>query len=246
MVHAVRGVTLTLSPGEIVALMGPSGSGKSSLLNLIGLLDDPDQGYIDVDGVNVANLPGATRDELRGRRMGFIFQQSHMLPNRNVLANVSLGLRTLGEPRKRAESAAWAALERVGLRERALARSGDLSGGERQRIAFARALLSRPDLIVMDEATSALDEESQTRVMQALIDLLPDTTLISVAHRPSLAAFHTRSVALKRLEAGVYLVRGEKPGVLRGVRRILGLLPGRARISARDDGTKTQAGRSEA
>lgn len=197
MVHAVRGVTLTLSPGEIVALMGPSGSGKSSLLNLIGLLDDPDQGYIDVDGVNVANLPGATRDELRGRRMGFIFQQSHMLPNRNVLANVSLGLRTLGEPRKRAESAAWAALERVGLRERALARSGDLSGGERQRAGIARALVAEPGLVLADEPTGNLDIANSLSVLE-LLRTVPsaDRMVVVVTHDARVAAIADRVLTL--------------------------------------------------
>ncbi|MFO1134658.1 MAG: ABC transporter ATP-binding protein/permease [Rhodoblastus sp.] len=218
--------------GDRVIVTGESGTGKSTLIRAIAGLWPWGQGEIAVPA---------------GWRVMFM-PQTPYLPLGTLRASISYP----NPPDALGDEDARAALDQVGLSHLAPRLDDEekwhrvLSGGERQRIAFARALLSRPDLIVMDEATSALDEESQTRVMQALIDLLPDTTLISVAHRPSLAAFHTRSVALKRLEAGVYLVRGEKPGVLRGVRRILGLLPGRARISGRDDGTKTQAGRSEA
>ena len=218
--------------GDRVIVTGESGTGKSTLIRAIAGLWPWGQGEIAVPA---------------GWRVMFM-PQTPYLPLGTLRASISYP----NPPDALGDEDARAALDQVGLSHLAPRLDDEekwhrvLSGGERQRIAFARALLSRPDLIVMDEATSALDEESQTRVMQALIDLLPDTTLISVAHRPSLAAFHTRSVALKRLEAGVYLVRGEKPGVLRGVRRIFGLLPGRARNSGRDDGTKTQAGRSEA
>lgn len=196
-VAAVRGVSLELGPGEFVALTGPSGSGKSSLLNLIGLLDCPDRGRCEIDGVDTAALPESARDRLRGSRIGFVFQQSHVLPNRTVLANVGLGLRTLGSSSAAATEAARRVLDQVGLAHRAHARAGDLSGGERQRAGIARALVAEPGLVLADEPTGNLDVANSLAVLDLLRGLPgADRTVMVVTHDARVAAIADRVLTL--------------------------------------------------
>lgn len=217
--------------GDRVIVTGESGTGKSTLIRAVAGLWPWGRGEIAIPA---------------GWRVMFM-PQTPYLPLGALRASISYP----HPPDTLTDDAARAALETVGLAH--LARRLDdeekwhrvLSGGERQRIAFARALLSRPDLIVMDEATSALDEESQARVMQAILDEMPDTTLISVAHRPSLAAFHNRSVVLKRLDGGVRLVR-EETARPHGLKRIFDLIAHPVDISGARDGTKRRVERSEA
>jgi ABC-type lipoprotein export system ATPase subunit len=188
-VAALQGVDLTVERGDLVAIEGPSGSGKSTLLNILGLLDRPTSGRYEIDGVPVETLPSRAVNRLRGSVFGFVFQQSHLLPDRTVAANVALGLQTKGVRRNRREALVVEALEAVGLGHRALARARDLSGGERQRAAIARALAGRPEAVLADEPTGNLDSHNAT----AVIDLLravngQGLTVVVITHDERVAA----------------------------------------------------------
>ncbi len=162
----LKGVDFSLKHGEVVAIVGRSGSGKSTILNLAGLLDRPDSGEVYIDGVPASRLSENRRTGLRGRAIGFIFQNYHMLADFNVLENVMLGA-AMGRGgsfgrRNRAKALAW--LERVGLAERYLHRPNQLSGGEQQRAAIARALMPNPALLLCDEPTGNLDSATAEEV----------------------------------------------------------------------------------
>jgi putative ABC transport system ATP-binding protein len=167
-IQALDGASLRLAPGEFVALTGPSGSGKSTLLNLLGALDTPDAGSIEVDGRALDAVDGA---EYRAATVGFVFQFHHLVPTLSALENVQVPM--LGRGLRRAERAARARalLADVGLERRVDARPGVLSGGERQRVALARALANAPRLLLADEPTGALDSETGVQVL-ALIERL--------------------------------------------------------------------------
>ena len=154
--------------GEHVAITGPSGSGKSTLLNLLGLLDKPTRGSIEIDGIDVGAAPERERAAVRAHRIGFVFQSFHLLPYRTSIENVMLAQVYADEPRRHRHAAAMAALAQVGLDHRAHALPTALSGGERQRVAIARALVNRPSLLMCDEPTGNLD----TATTLELTDLL--------------------------------------------------------------------------
>jgi putative ABC transport system ATP-binding protein len=166
-VHAVRDVDLTIGEGEYLSIVGPSGSGKSTLLHLLGLLDRPSIGTYRLDGVDVSELPEARRAELRGERIGFVFQAFHLLPHRSVLENVGLSMLYQRVPRRERVQRSQEALERVGLAHRVDFDPGTLSGGERQRVAIARALVAEPSLLLADEPTGNLDSDN----VEAVLDL---------------------------------------------------------------------------
>ena len=196
-VYALRGVDLSIWPGEWLAIVGPSGSGKSTLLNVLGLLDRQTEGTYRFDGVDVNGLDDLARAGLRGRRIGFIFQAFHLLPHRTVLENVMLAELYVGTPRKGRRERALAALERVGLGDRASFLPTKLSGGQRQRAAIARSLMADPSLLLCDEPTGNLDSKSAANVLDILGDLSREgLTLIVITHDEQVAARAERRVRI--------------------------------------------------
>jgi putative ABC transport system ATP-binding protein len=194
---ALDGVDFQVAPGEFVAVTGPSGSGKTTLLNLIALLDVPSAGSLRFRGADVARLSADARAVIRNRHIGFVFQAYHLLPRRSARGNVELPLIYAGTPRTERHRRATAALERVGLADRAEAFPHELSGGEQQRVAIARALVGDPDLVVADEPTGALDSRSSSVVL-SLLEAVPGEkrTLILVSHNRDLTDRADRIVAM--------------------------------------------------
>ena len=197
-VHALAGVDLHIGPGEFVALTGPSGSGKSSLLNILGCLDHPNEGRYLIEGSDVARLDDEASSDLRNRRIGFVFQSFHLLPRLTVLENVLLPLRFHRSPPADAKDRAAQLLERVGLADRRNHRPSELSGGQMQRVAIARALLLQPALLLADEPTGNLDSRSAADVM-GLIDEVHGSgqTVVLVTHDPDIAAHAPRQIRLR-------------------------------------------------
>jgi len=197
-VHALRGVNLEIAAGEFVAIMGASGSGKSTLMNILGCLDTPSSGSYVLDGVPVQDRDPDALAALRNRRMGFVFQQFNLLPRTSALENVELPLLYAGVRQPERSRRAFAALQRVGLRERSSHSPAQLSGGQQQRVAIARALVNEPALILADEPTGALDSETSTDVMQ-LLDTLnrQGITVILVTHEADMAAWARRRLLFK-------------------------------------------------
>ncbi|TDL87805.1 ABC transporter ATP-binding protein [Meridianimarinicoccus aquatilis] len=203
-VAVLRGVSLTLVPGELIALVAPSGAGKSTLLHIAGLLDRPDDGTVHIAGQNVAGLSEAARTTLRRDTVGFVYQFHHLLPEFSALENVMLPQRAKGTSVAAATDRAVGLLDRVGLSARASHRPAALSGGEQQRVAFCRALANGPKLLLADEPTGNLDPDTAEQVFSALVDVARETGLAGLVatHNPALAARMDRQV---RLEGG-YLV----------------------------------------
>lgn len=197
-VHAVRGVSITVNPGEMFAIVGQSGSGKSTLLNLAGALDRPSSGTVRIDGQDVSLLSDAALSSLRGRRVGFVFQQFVLIDELTALANVTSGLIYRGIPAAEREDRAMAALERVGIAHRAGHRPGELSGGEQQRVAIGRAIVGEPALVLADEPTGNLDSTTGRQLVQMFRDLHDDGATIGViTHDLSLAETMPRQVSMR-------------------------------------------------
>lgn len=196
-VHALRDVSLSITPGEHVALIGPSGSGKSTLLHILGCLDRPSQGRYCFEGRDVVALPEAERSLLRRTRIGFVFQFFHLLPRLTAQGNVELPMLFGGVPREERKARAAQALASVGLLPRAAHRPDQLSGGERQRVAIARAVVMDPAVVFADEPTGNLDRASAQDVMGVLEAMnRRGLTLVVVTHDPLLAARARRVVHL--------------------------------------------------
>ena len=170
-VQAVQGVNLSIQHGDYVSIVGPSGSGKSTLLHVLGLLDRPTSGSYLLDGVDVATMNEGDRAEMRGARIGFVFQAFHLLANRSVIDNVMLPMVYQSVARKERRLRAIEALDRVGMGHRLDSEPSTLSGGERQRVAVARALVGRPSLLLADEPTGNLDQENAAGVLDLFDDL---------------------------------------------------------------------------
>ncbi|NOY25973.1 MAG: ABC transporter ATP-binding protein, partial [Oligoflexia bacterium] len=165
----LRGVDLSLDAGDMVAIVGQSGSGKSTFLHVLGTLDRPTQGRVFFDEQDVFQRSGAALDALRNRRVGFIFQFHHLLPDQDALHNVMIPGLIGGEPAAQAQAQAQDLLARVGLSDRLRHRPGELSGGEQQRVAIARALVRRPGLLLADEPTGNLDPDTASGVFKMLM-----------------------------------------------------------------------------
>ena len=196
-VTALNGVDLRIEPGEFVAITGPSGSGKSTLMNLIGLLDVPTAGVLRFRNQDVAHLPADARADIRNRNIGFVFQGYHLLSRRSACGNVELPLLYGGVPLAERRKRAAAALERVGLADRAEAFPAELSGGEQQRVAIARALVCEPDVVLADEPTGALDSRTAASVLFLLETIQAEgRTLILVTHDRDVADRATRIIAM--------------------------------------------------
>jgi putative ABC transport system ATP-binding protein len=194
-VHALDGVSLTIEPGEFVAIHGPSGSGKSTLLNVLGLLDQADEGMYRLDGRDVSTFSADELAAYRNLKIGFVFQSFHLLPKTPAIENVELPL--IYSDRSDLSGLAMKALDKVGLADRASHGPGELSGGQQQRVAIARALVNEPDLILADEPTGNLDSRSGLAIMAILQELNADgVTVVLITHDAELARMASRRVEI--------------------------------------------------
>lgn len=196
LVHALRGIDLVLSKGEFVSIIGHSGSGKTTLLQIIGCLDKPTRGSLKIDGIEARTMREARLVELRREKIGFVFQQFHLLPGLSVYENVTLPL--LFSRKKKTEKEIMTLLESVGLRERVRHNPNQLSGGEMQRVAIARALVGDPEIILADEPTGNLDSENSNTIMALLESLhARGLSIVMVTHNRDLAGKAQRIIELK-------------------------------------------------
>jgi len=197
-VNALTGITLEVHQAERVAILGPSGSGKSTLLHVAGTLERPDRGRVSIGGQDVGRLSDAGLSAVRARRIGFVFQQFHLLDHLDAVQNVALGLLYRGGQARTRRAAAAAALDRVGLGGRLGHRPAQLSGGERQRVAIARAVAGHPGLVLADEPTGNLDSAAGRQIIELLAGLADDgTAVVVVTHDAAVAAAMDRRVAMR-------------------------------------------------
>lgn len=196
--HVLRGIDLTVTKGELVALVGSSGSGKSTLLQIAGLLDHPTSGTVAIAGKDTAGLKEDDRAAIRRQELGFVYQFHHLLPDFTARENVELAARIAGESPSAATEAAMDVLSAMGLSDRTHHTPAELSGGEQQRVAIARALVAKPDLLLADEPTGNLDEDTAQRVFDLFVSIVRDRGLAAViaTHDKSLAAKMDRQISL--------------------------------------------------
>lgn len=187
--HVLKGISLDIKKGEFVSIMGASGSGKSTLLNILGILDNYDEGEYLLNGVLMKNLSETKAADYRNRMIGFIFQSFNLIPFKNAMENVALPLYYQGVSRRKRNALALEYLERLGLKEWAHHLPSELSGGQKQRVAIARAIITHPQIILADEPTGALDSKTSEEVMQLLRDLneKEGMTIVVVTHESGVA-----------------------------------------------------------
>ena len=198
-VQALRGVDLSVQAGEFVAVMGPSGSGKSTFMHVVGLLDAPTGGEYRFEGAEVSRLDADARADIRGRRLGFVFQSYNLLPRTTAIENVELPMVYAGVPEAQRKAIALAKLEMVGIAHLAGHHPNQMSGGQQQRVAIARSLVNDPGLILADEPTGALDTKSSEDVMRLFTTLnrREGITVMVVTHEPDVAAYARRIVTFR-------------------------------------------------
>lgn len=186
--HVLKGINLDIGEGEFVSIMGASGSGKSTLLNILGILDNYDEGLYTLGGTPVKNLSESRAADYRNRMIGFIFQSFNLIPFKNAMENVALPLYYQGVSRRKRNALALEYLERLGLKEWAHHLPNELSGGQKQRVAIARAIITQPKIILADEPTGALDSKTSEEVMQLLTRLNDEgMTVVVVTHERGVA-----------------------------------------------------------
>lgn len=197
-VKVLKGVNLEVNKGEFVVITGESGSGKSTLMNLLGMLDVASGGVLEFDGEDVTSLSDDELSDIRGKKMGFIFQQFHLLGTLNAQENVALPLLFQGVPEAERLEKAEAMLKKVGLHDRMDHKPNELSGGQQQRVAIARALVNDPEVILADEPTGNLDSETSVEVMEIIKKLHKEgSTIVLITHDQHLVKFGTRHIVLK-------------------------------------------------
>jgi putative ABC transport system ATP-binding protein len=197
-VHALRGVDLEIAEGELLAITGASGSGKSTALNIMGTLDRPDTGTYELDGEAVEGRDDVELAQLRNRKIGFVFQSFHLLAGMSALENVELPMIYAGVARRVRRDRAAAALDRVGLGDRMAHHPNQLSGGQQQRVAIARAVVNEPKLLLADEPTGALDSSTTAEILALFRELSRQgVTLVVVTHDPSVASFAARRMEFR-------------------------------------------------
>lgn len=195
--EVLREVTVSVSENEYVAIMGPSGSGKTTLMNIMGCLDRPSDGSYELDGERIDQKSDRQLAQIRGRKIGFVFQTFNLLARASALRNVELPMLYCGASRRSRKKRALELLELLGLSKRATHRPGELSGGERQRVAIARALANRPSLVLADEPTGNLDSKTGDDIMRVFSDLhRAGNTLILVTHEEAIARHAHRVIRL--------------------------------------------------
>lgn len=206
-VHALRGISLKIMPGEFVAIQGPSGSGKSTAMNLVGCLDTPTRGIVRLDGKDISTLGESELAQIRGRKIGFVFQKFNLIPILNAIENVMLPMTFIGIPRDERLKRAQATLETLGLGDRVHHRPNQLSGGQQQRVAIARALAIDPQLILADEPTGNLDSSTGKQIMEIFTKLHKEQgkTVVLVTHDDQLARIAKR---IERIRDGQ--IEGQK------------------------------------
>ena len=207
-VPAVRGINLRIAQGEYVAIMGPSGSGKSSLLNILGCLDRPSRGKYHLGDQDVSQMTDAELSDVRNRRIGFVFQSFNLIPRLSIVANIEIPLFYQGIPRRLRHTRSRALAETVGLGNRIDHRPSELSGGQQQRVAVARALVNDPLILLADEPTGNLDTRTSTEIL-ALFETLhgKGRTILMVTHEDDVAAHAHRVVRMRDGE-----VESDTPG----------------------------------
>src|SRR5881296_3909307 len=198
-VHAVRGVSLEIFPGEFVALMGASGSGKSTMMNILGCLDRPSLGKYFLDGIDVSGLSRDDLADIRNRRIGFVFQGFNLLPRTSALENVELPLIYSGIPHRQRVERSMEALRTVGLAGRGEHHPAQLSGGQQQRVAIARALVNNPSILLADEPTGNLDSRTSVEIMEIFQRLNEERnlTILLVTHEADIAQYAKRTVTFR-------------------------------------------------
>lgn len=208
----LKGISLDIKEGEMVSIMGPSGSGKSSLLNILGLLDGMYEGEYLLDGINVADLTEKEQAGLRGEKIGFVFQSFHLLKDMTALDNVKMALILANERKsmkqrmgkKEMIQKSQYMLERLGMKDHMDQRASELSGGQQQRVAIARALVNEPSVLLADEPTGALDQKNGETLLELLSEIHGDgNSIVMVTHDPKVASVAERQIYIKDGKIGV-------------------------------------------
>ena len=195
----LKGIDMQVEPAEVVSIMGASGAGKSTLLQILGTLSTPDAGTVEIDGTDVFSLSGAELSAFRNRKIGFVFQFHHLLPEFNALENVMIPALIAQRPEAEARAEAVRLLSEMGLADRTGHKPSELSGGEQQRVAIARALVNRPSILFADEPSGNLDSKTKAEIHQLFFDLREryGQTVVIVTHDPELARMCDRSLFMR-------------------------------------------------